>query len=613
LLVLRGNTLSTFDKQFSAESFSVHILRDSIADFLLERGHAAKVSDISKEIGSTYNVGAKLIKAVLNAADSFVCAERRFNFKYRTDFNRPLDGDIKSVLNGFGRPIEMENLANELALLNTRSQDYFLELLPKFVETRDDYFLIDEDHYGLSEWLLQTAEGDDKDTVLDLNFFENYNEVQPDLEKATAIKIKGKDIFADIKEIIGQIGPVNHKILSYALWNILGDTFNSKALYKELFLSDDFTLLSGQSWTISADIKGAAAKLKKLSDIAEKELVEEEEFTGEYTVNFEDMEEITEFFLENGSPERLTDIISNVLDYNEDNQRFESIYNVLLDEMGKDKRFERVGEETFVLGGLIPDAITQVPDELLPVYVDSNMFSDPDADIELVDEGLDADLASLIHDPYYEDFGGEHEVELAEDVSSSVKKTTVSLTHPHRLMGTLKLRQMDIPFFPAETSYAALTVTDGDEAFKVWLNNEELFIANLGAWYAKNEAKVGSQITFSKLDKADCYSISIEPKLDTKIDIPEDRITELLELAPIAAEENLSMYEIVTKIMSNYKLGLNFYNIWSEANVVRRTPKRVIASILSYYEGFTVTKAGNWKFDSKKLGQKRSDKDEFVM
>ena len=605
--------MSTFDKQFNAESFSVHILRDSIADFLLERGHAAKISDILKEIGGVYNVGAKLVKAVLSADNSFACAERRFNFKYRTDFNRPLDGDIKSVMNGFGKPIEIDNLANEIALLNTRSQEYFLDLLPKFIETRDDYFVIDEDHYGLSEWLLHSDSGDDKDTVLDLNFFEDYAEKQANLEQVTAIKIKGKDIFADIKEIIGQIGPVNHKILSYALWNVLGDAFCSKELYKKLFANDDFTLLSGQNWALSADIKTASAKLKKLSDVADKELVEEEELTGDYTINFEDMEEITVFFLENGSPERLTDIILNVLDYSEDNHRFESIYNVLLDEMGKDKRFERVGEETFSLGGLIPDAITQVPDELLPIYVDSNMFSDPDADIELVDEGLDADLAALIHDPYYEDFGGEHEVELAEDMPDAPAKTTISLTHPHRLMGTLKLRQMDIPFFPAETSYAALTVTDGDEYFKVWLNNEELFIANLGAWYAKTEAKVGSQITFSKLDKADCYLISIEPKLDTKIDIPEDRISELFEFAPIAAEGNLSMYEIVTKIMSNYKLGLNFYNIWSEVNVVRRTPKRVIASILSYYEGFTVTKAGNWKFDSKKLGQKRSDKDEFVM
>ena len=605
--------MSTFDKQFNAEKLSVHILRDSISLFLLNRGHAAKISDIVREVGAEYSVGAKLIRALLSADDSFVCAERRFNFKYRTDFNRPLDGDIKSVMNGIGLPLELDNLANELALLNIRSQEYFLDLLPKFVKTREDYFLVDGEHYGLNEWLLVAAAGDDKDTVLDINFFDNYAEIQADLDKATAIKLKGANLLEKTKEIVAEIGPVNHKILSFALWNALGDAFSSMELYKELFAHEDFTLLSGQDWALTDSLKATSAKLKKLSDLADKELVDEEECTGDYTVNFEDMAEINDYCLETQSAERLTDIITHVLEYGEDNPRFKSIYETLLEEMSLDKRFERVGEETFALQGLIPEEVTQVPDELLPAFVDSSLYSDPEADIELVDEGLEADLAALIHDPYYEDFGGEHEVELSEDVSSLDKKTVFSLTYPHRLMGTLKLRQMDIPFFPSETSYAALTVKDGDDTFKMWLNNEELIITNLSAWYAETDAKVGSQITFKKLDTADCYSIALEPKLDMKIEIPEDRVAELSEMISVVANENWSMYEIVTKILSNYKLGLNFYNIWSEANVIRRAPKRVIASILSYYEGFAVTKAGNWKFDAKKLGKKRTDKDEFVM
>jgi len=607
--------LATFDKHFNAEKLSVHVLRDSISDFLLSRGHAAKISDIVREAGTNYNSGAKLIRHILKNDESFVSAERRFNFRYRTDFNRPFDGDIRNVLEGVGLPLEISNLANELALLNVKTQEYFLDLLPRFTLNRDDYFVINNEFYGLINWILKIGEGDSKDDVLDANFFDDFSEIESDLEKIAAVKLSGDDTKKMSEAIIDEIGPVSHKVLSLALWNVLGDNFDSLKLFNDLFLDDEFVLLSGPIWARQKYTADAPAKLKKLSALADKELVEEEELTGDYIANAEDISEISGYLLDLGTAERLTDIIVNVLEYNEDSSRFMSIRNTLFEEMNNDRRFERVGEETFAAGGMIPEFVTQVPDELLPEFVDSSLYKDSEADIELIDEGLDAGLAAFIHDPYYEDFGGEHEVELADDISVK-SKTIMSLTYAHRLMGTLKLRQMDIPFFLSETSYASLTLkNDNSEIlpFKMWLNNEELIMTNLSEWYRDMGVKVGSQITFRKDSCADCYIITLEPKADKNIEIPDVRIDELLELSSKVQDETWSIYEIVTNILSDYKLGLSFLNLWSEVNVVRRTPKRIIASILSYYEGFTVTKAGNWKFDTKKIGRKRTDKDDFVM
>ena len=48
----------------------------------------------------------------------------------------------------------------------------------------------------------------------------------------------------------------------------------------------------------------------------------------------------------------------------------------------------------------------------------------------------------------------------------------------------------------------------------------------------------------------------------------------------------MSTYDIVRRILDHYRKGVSFLTLLTEVNLVRRTPRRLVASILSGYHAF---------------------------
>lgn len=613
-------TTEQFEQQFRDEAPAIHLLSDTVADFLLNRGHAAKIGEIAtqtKRIGA----GAKLIRQTLTDNPQFVGEERRWNLTLRTLFHRPIEGALHHTIALYGRPISIAAISNEMAVLNARAPEFFQGFLPAFMAQRHEtYFQLPDGRWGITDWLLDLSACDDEEMRL-RNFFGILDTVQPQLDAAASVALTAEMSYGDAAEAVLRASalPLSTRVISYAIWRVQGERFNALACYLELLGDERFHALSGATWMLADQLPVLTGSLQKLSALAEVVLEEEEVWEGPYVVSPEDLNEIFDFMIEQNRPQKLSDTIEAVLEYGKASPRYQPVFEGLMDALRADSRFQLVGRQTWTLPALIPQEVLQVPEALLPETLDPTLLPDPETDAELEDEGLEDNLALWVHDPRYEDFGGEHEVELSQELGnadSALDETRIPLLYDHHEMGTLKLRQADMAFFPTDTPLTCITVHgENYDAFQVWINNEELLIHGLADWYRAREVPVGAVLTVRRGDEDDDFAVSWDGEIDDLIALPEERINVLLNMREPAEIENWSVYEIMRNTLAGHPDGVHFLTIWAEVNVIRRTPKRVVAANLSSYHCFVpVTNTERWKLDERKVDQgRKKTKKKFII
>lgn len=614
-------TTEQFEQQLHAEAPAVHFLSDTVADYLLNRGHAAKIGEIASQAGKRIGAGAKLIREALANNPQFVGEERRWNLSVRTMFHRPLEGALQETLRIVGKPLTIAAFSNEMAVLNARSPEFYQGMLPKFLAQRPQtYFHTPDDRWGLNEWLLDMT-SDDEEEALMRNFFGKVDDVRPVIEQLRVVTLAPELSNADaaMTLLLAAGHPVNSKLLSFVIWLTRGEAFKPLAFFLELLRDARFHLMSGSEWMAAEQVTHMTESLHKLSALADVALGEEEAWEGPYVATPDDINEIFDYVLEHERPEMLSDLIEAVLEYGPSSPRYHSVYDGLFAALQADERFQLVGQQTWTLPALVPQEVQQVPEALLPDTLDPSLLPDPETDAELEDEGLDDNLAVWVHDPRYEDFGGEHEVELSPELmsaGSTLDETRIPLLYDHREMGTLKLRQADMSFFPTDTPLACVTVHgENFNTFQMWINNEELLIHGLADWYDARDVPVGAVLIIRRGSEPDDFAISWDGEIDDLIALSDERVSDILDLHDPAEEEHWSIYEIMRRLLAGHPEGAHFLTLWAEINVVRRTPKRVVASNLSSYHCFVqVTGTERWRLDERKVEQgRKKTKKKFII
>lgn len=609
-------TTELFDEQLHASAPAVLVLSDSVAEYLLTRGHAAKISEIASQVGKRMGASAKLIRQTLANNPQFVGEERRWNLLLRTMFHRPLEGALQQTLRLVGKPLTVAAFSNEMAVLNGRTAEFYQAMLPSFLINRPEgFFLTPDGRWGLRGWLLDTNALDEEE-LLQRNFFGEVEEVRPVLEEVRTVGLPANlgttDAALQLLMTVGR--PLSTKVISFALWLREKDAFDPLGFYLSLLEDPRFHLLSGSQWLPTEQIEQLNVSLQKLSTLADIALEEEETWEGPYMTTPEDLNEIFDFLVEHGRSQKLSDLVETVFEYSKVSSRYQQVYDGLFQALNEDSRFQLVGQQTWTLPALVPTEVLQVSESLLPESMDPSLLPDPETDAELEDEGLENNLALWVHDPRYEDFGSEHEVELSGE--AMLDETRVPVLFNHQRMGTLKLRQADMSFFPTDTPLACVTLHgDGVGQFQMWINNEELLIHGLEEWYLANKLPVGAMLVIRRGSEPDDFNISWDGEIDDLIAIAEERISTLLDMRVEAEEQHWSVYEIMNRVMANNPEGLHFLTLWAEVNVVRRTPKRVVASNLSSYHCYLqVSGTERWKLDERKIEQgRKKTKKKFII
>jgi hypothetical protein len=220
--------------------------------------------------------------------------------------------------------------------------------------------------------------------------------------------------------------------------------------------------------------------------------------------------------------------------------------------------------------------------------------------VELEDEGLEGGLNTEVHNLLVQDVNDQDP--LAEPKGAPAAAARLVIPRHHKKLGTFPLCRIPGGFLPATPALTRVTFAQGEKKGDVWVNRETGLIYDMAQWYADDMPEAGAVIELKKTDKADEFEFVYAEKTDKFAHVSAARIEELEELAKEAS--NLSTLDLVLRLMRYHNKGVSYITLFTEMNIVRRTTRRLVASILSSYYGFVQrAKSDLWYLDEKKIDQ----------
>jgi DNA-directed RNA polymerase delta subunit len=605
--------------QRTTEKYALQYLEDIAFDLLLARGAAAKTADLVREIQGHLPAGAALIRRTLGDSPRFLSEDRRWNLSHRALADRPLEGLLEQLLASCGRPMTTTALADEVAGLLRRTPEEMEPVVTKLLTTRRKFWQISAGTWGLTAWLLDINDDDNEEDSFNRNFFMRGAEVRPLYEQLVATSTARKAPVEAAETLIREAGhPLENKTLQLALRKGRSSGFEPQEHFRAMLDDERFMLLAGPHWAL-ADFGATVRPLvKRLSDRAQTE-AEEQGLTslaeGPVVVKAEDIQEIREIIKREGRPLGTSELATTVFELSPTAKSFGATVADLHKQLSKATVLLKVGQQSWVLPEMMPDDIEEAPSGLVVYSLPDERLEDPEADAVLTDSGLDGDLANQVHDPVYEDFGEEADVKVKKEQMSTTD-THYSVPLHHLEAGTMKLRRQDAGFLSVDGPINAVTFVDAEQgSFPVWINTDTGLIYGLGDWYRAHVFVPGSMLHISATDTPDVYELAAEDKVDPNLAIDPERMEHLKSLREEAEKDDWSVFELLCALMSDHRKGVKFAPLWAEVNVVRRTPRRVLASDLSAYHCFYLrpAKSGNWVFDERRMDQgRKKDKKKYL-
>jgi hypothetical protein len=275
-----------------------------------------------------------------------------------------------------------------------------------------------------------------------------------------------------------------------------------------------------------------------------------------------------------------------------------------------DGRFDQVGpgnERQWYLRRLepaealaIPEALRYQPDDLNLTRVPPDLLQ---IAVELDDEWSTADLDKVL------------------DGRAGLTTTTLLLTYPHLVSGTLPLNRHASALFPTgHGERTAVTLIDGrwGNRFPAWVNRTGRYIAGLRPWFEKHKLPAGAFISLERRDDSGEIVVDFRPKrmrrewtrfaqlsegsrldiqlrkqeiaceYDEQMIIGDDRGEDILKLrrASAYAQASLSdlVFEVFTDLAGLSQAGsVHAKTIYGAVNVLRRCPPEPVFAALAQH------------------------------
>ncbi len=591
------------------KSFAVRYLEDMIFEMMLNSGQAAKSREIANALEETVKLSPKFIRKTLYYSDRFDMEDRRWNLALRTAINLPFEGSIEFTLASYGRPMSLQAIHNEMALVHRRPVEFFDALLIETLQKRPKYWQTPDGLWALRDWLLDITDPDPERCFL-RNFFLEAAQVKPLVDELTdtRMSVDQAPVEMAVKIIRRATEPLPVKLLTYIIWKLRDGDLDPVQFFQDLRSEERLLQLSGPTWGLQEFVEEYHNELKRLAKRAEREedaeWAEEEEPEGPIIISPADLEEVYKYIRKKKKAQPARVLAEAVFEYGPTSRRFQEAVDALMSAMSLDPRFVRVGSQTWTLPDLMPKHTDKVPASLQPVPVEP---TEDEADVELDDEGLEDILVAWVHDPRYEDFGEEPEIDIGPEQQPTDELRYI-LLYDHWKAGTLKVRVADRRFYPSESDLVCATFLDKEtnKAYPVWLSYTTSLLYELGDWYADRKLMPGAIFVVTPGSVPDEFIVSYQDEIDPYVALTDERIKQLNKIKR-ELSSGATVFEIMQKTMAGQDKGVPFMTVWSDVNVVRRTTRRVVASNLASYHCFfqRPTNSDVWVYDERKVSQGR--------
>ena len=589
-----------FQTAQTEEGLAARYAGDLVYRALIETGEPLKASEVAKAVGHP-DVDTKLARVVLATNPGMTAVDRKWTIWTRyLDVHNTVDRNIRRVLNTLGQPIRLHDLARELSLIYGRPTEIYEEMLSRLVQDPARYFMIDNEFVTPADWLLN-LESEDEDEILFDNFL-NDEDVFPYIDAAREAGLDGarpETITAFLDKVKK---PIKSKALAFLAFHPDHEKFNGRMFYTRLFLDSGAFALSDGTWIGPALAQQLTTHFPTIAEqeVSENAEAEAQEAAQPLTLEPDALEKLVDAITTGDGTLFASALLSANFDITPDDRTYDEDLQTIIAGLASDERVVWVGGERFRPQGTIPGYVFSVPG-LLEIPEDT--YTDAEGvviDQLLEDDGFDGGLEREILNPLAQDVLDEEPIPITDMNPPSNARAVIK--YHHKEIGTLPLCQFPSGFFPATpTILETEFVLPGNQKAQVWVNNETRLLYGLLDWFQSIPIDSGATFTLER-QAPDRYVVNYNDESEPTMFISRNRINELLLLQERAESEELPTYDIMREIMEHYRKGIEFITLLTEVNVVRRTTRRMTASILSEYHCYT-QRGGAWVFDTKKLIQ----------
>lgn len=598
-------------------------LEDFVVTALLRQGRALKTAELTSA-AEGLSLSRAAIHDALDDSDRLVQHDREWNLALRANRaqlsreerdRQPLESAVAELLITIAKPVPLPVIVRELTFMRGAFINNLKEIVAGILRS--------------SRWAVETA----RETYLHESFLldahapteelivrSNGLEGDPDFEDLRTLDLPKRTSNA-IEDALALIRaadrPLSHKQLGYLFWKQSPETYDAAAAAKAVGDRTNFYSFVGgyvapleqltalrnyvQAW--AQDHSGSAA-----ANVDVVALLRQRNVAGAAPARdlpAEVLEELkTLARRSSGQPVSLAVVMTDLLEMEQNDAAFVPTLHALNDKLRSDPEFLPVGIGKFLLRETVPAHVGQVPEALRPVQVSvrSPETNEP-RDFEMSDEGLEGDAGDFIHSPLWDDLGEEAEVKLGRKGADHANNLRIVILNHHRRAGTLKLRRMDEEFFSVQGAFTRIAImAETGESLEAWASRDSGLIYGLTEYLEPRTPPSGGVLVFAH--DGQNYRLKIDEP-DKLTHISDQRAQELEEMRDAA--KFLSLFELLQNIMREHGDGMELPTLWAEVNMVRRTSKRLMCSVLSGYHCFYFKQRGPeqilWQFDGDKLDQ----------
>lgn len=570
-----------------------------ILEQLAEMESAMKLGELADRLSST-GIGLATVRSLLASnPERFTYHERRWIPAARVDAEgRPLAEAIRLTLERFGGPVAVEVVVQEIARTKSAEPEEVEGAIRHLLEGQSKFVLLENDRVALAEWgFLASDESIERAYAI---FGVDAAEVEAAEKKLGEFDFRASNAAV---EALKKLAPISAKVLGAVAWRSLNSQDPSSVLVYEgsKFLA---AILSAPGYVFGADgvvypeseVKAWISSAVKLAEkIAPTVDVED---AAPIEVKVDDVKKMVKKITESAASITATKLLEEFYEITPSNKTFPDDLANAMDALKGESAIWWVGADRFRKKDSAPDFINEVP-EVFQFVETTFTGEDGDlVDVELTDDGLSSTLRKLLSHPLATDV-------LDEDLMPQQKmipdKIRLVLKSHHRELGTFPMCQVPTGWLSTTPNIQEfIFVDENDRELQVWANNEARLMYNLIDWWYEQPVESGAVFTLSKTAKPNVFEFAWEDQTDPVVYISTARMEELRELQ--SRSEDMSTLDILIEIMHHWPKGTDFLTLLAEVNVVRRSTRRLVASLLSSYQCF-YQRSGSplWHFDNKKV------------
>lgn len=608
--------LEEVETEDEGEEFSpVHLfLEDFVVTALLSAGRTLRSGELSQR-AENFVLPRQSLREALKGSTRLVLEAREWDTIWRANrrgqsreerSRQPIESMIRELLLAVGKPLPIPVIAREVSLMRNEYDPNMKAAVANVLKTARFALELAPDIWLHQDYVLTTG-ASSEELLIRENQLQNDPDFQGLIEFAEITKTDPGGIAQELMEFTG--GPLSQKVIGFFVHRANPKAFsttavaaalNDRKIFQPLIggfvsLQSNLADLRGQVESFLADFAGPQLSPADIQNLLRQRVLPSQVIQPRP----EELEHLKQLAKNSdGAPLELASVVLNVLDMEADDPKLVPTLQGLNDALRRDNSWIPSGIGRFLLRENIPAHIGEIPDGLRPVTLD---VIDPETkepfDFEMSDEGLEGDAVAFVHAPEWEDVAEEAEVKL-EKGETPTKTRLVVLNH-HLRAGTLKLRRMDEELFDLSGGIARISFKTGnnDPIITAWASRESGLIHGLGDWVEENLPPCGGSLIISR--EAPNFLVTIDTP-DAATYLTQRRVEELETLRESA--RYLSLYEILRSVLGAHPAGMSLAAIWAEVNVVRRTSKRLMVSVLSGYHEFHFKQRGQnqflWNYDA---------------